>query len=128
MAVAVAPFQPVDGSYGHAACVCQPVLRVFTRVHSLNDVAPLLGIAARRLAQGFGQGRRAESLNDLAQGHGAAAEHRVHPPRCIAVQRVLSRAQGDKAEAVLWVGQLKNKGRAKGAQLAIHGVHGIVEV
>ena len=128
MAIAVASFQPVDGSHGHAACVCQPVLRVFTRVHGLNDVAPLLGIAARRLAQGFGQGRRAESLNDLAQGHGAAAEHRVHPPRCIAVQRIFPRAKGDKAESVLRISQLKHKGRAKGAQFAIHGVHGIVEV
>ena len=128
MAVAVAPFQPVDGSNWHAACVYQPVLRVFTRVHSLNDVAPLLGIAARRLAQGFGQGRRAESLNDLAQGHGAAAEHRVHPSRCIAVQRIFTRAEGDKTEPVLWISKLKHKGRAKGAQFAIHGVHGIVEV
>ena len=128
MAVAIASLQPVHRGHWHACRVELALQGIFALIYGLNDVAPVIGVAPRRLSQGFWQGRRAKCLHNLAQGHGVAAKHRVHLARGIAVEGVFSRAEGHKAKAILRVGQLKNKGSAKGSQFAIQCMHGIVEV
>ena len=98
------------------------------RIYGLDDVVPGIRLHRGLAAQAFRQGRRAEGLEQLAQGHGRAAEDRVHPSGRVAVQDVFPGAEGQKAEAAADVGQLKHKGRAESAQFTVDGVHGVVEV